>query len=532
MKAQPVNEDYNPLIVTGNSPRPSSVEYRSKAYTRLLDLLHEGVFVGALTSPQADAWITLVVNPYLKQLLAYPADTPDSEVSPLAVGRFEDPAARTAFLDRLSSEGAVSDYLLRMRRTDDEIVWVAITARTEVDHESGVVRVEALLRDATEHKRLNDRSRELYQQLLQAEKMASLGQTVSGVAHELNNPLATILSWAERLADSTSEPTARRGLGVILGEAERAARIVRNLLTFARKRPSTRAMIDLNHVVKETLALRSYEQSVSGIRLITAFGTRLPPIFADAHQIQQVLLNLLINAEQAVLGAHGHGTIAVKTSYDAEQNLVALEVTDDGPGLPSEIKGRIFDPFFTTKEVGKGTGLGLTVAYAIVQEHGGRIRVDSSVGRGASFVVELPVRGAESAPTPTAPAAASTEAVRGASVLLVEDERALAVAVADALADAGLVVDHASDGEEALARVRQNAYDVVICDLKMPRVSGMMLYRAIAAATPALARRVIFVTGDVAATDAERFLAESGCRWLVKPFRIGDLLRAVRETLG
>jgi CheY-like chemotaxis protein len=233
-----------------------------------------------------------------------------------------------------------------------------------------------------------------------------------------------------------------------------------------------------------------------------------------------------------VTGAHGRGSISVRSWFDPEQNHVALEVSDDGPGLPSEIKSRIFDPFFTTKEVGKGTGLGLTVAYAIVQEHGGRIRVESSVGRGASFVVELPVRGANNQPAVAAPPQPETDVARGASVLLVEDERALAMAVADALTDAGLVVDHASDGEEALARVRQNSYDVVICDLKMPRVSGMMLYRAIAAATPALARRVIFVTGDVAATDAERFLAESGCRWLVKPFRIADLLRAVRETLG
>ena len=124
------------------------------------------------------------------------------------------------------------------------------------------------------------------------------------------------------------------------------------------------------------------------------------------------------------------------------------------------------------------------------------------------------------------------EAVRGASVLIVEDERALAIAVGEALTDAGLAVDHASDGEEALARVRQKAYDVLICDLKMPRIDGMTLYRAIAATTPALARRIIFVTGDVAGTDAERFLADSGGRWLAKPFRLGDLLRAVRDTVG
>lgn len=120
----------------------------------------------------------------------------------------------------------------------------------------------------------------------------------------------------------------------------------------------------------------------------------------------------------------------------------------------------------------------------------------------------------------------------GASVLLVEDERALALAVSEALTDAGLKVDHAGDGEEALARVRHNTYDLVICDLKMPKVDGIALYRAIASATPALARRVIFVTGDVAGADAERFLEESGCRWLAKPFRLGDLLRNVREALA
>ena len=384
--------------------------------------------------------------------------------------------------------------------------------------------------------------KDLYQELLQAEKMAALGQTISGVAHELNNPLATILSWAERLAEREHDETTRKGIEVILGEAERAARIVRNLLTFARKRQSTRSMIDLNAVVDETLALRVHEQQEKTIDVVRALATGLPPVFADGHQIQQVLLNLVINAEQAMTTANGRGSIVIRTWHDGERNdgrdVVSLEVSDDGPGIPADVQGRVFDPFFTTKDVGKGTGLGLTVAYAIAQEHGGRIRLTSpavpakgkTAARGTSFVLELPVSGL-AAPRPDSPLPPPMEAVRGAAVLLVEDERALATAVADALGDAGLNVDYAGDGQEALGLLRAKQYDAVICDLKMPRVDGMTLYRAIAATAPALSRRVIFVTGDVAGTDAERFLEESGCRWLAKPFRLGELIRVVRETL-
>ena len=509
---------------------PADQVHRASAFARLFQAVHEGVFIGTLTTT-GEGSTTVAANPHLKMMFGYDADVAEDEVQPFAAARFADPAAQTAFLHRLADEGAVTDYLLRLRRMDGSAVWVEVTARAEPTDTPGASYVEALVRDVSERKKLDDQSRDLYQQLLQAEKMAALGQTISGVAHELNNPLATILNWSERLAERPLDDTMRRGVEVILGEAERAARIVRNLLTFARKRQSTRAMIDMNQVVRDTMALRAYDLRISNIEVVTALAAGLPHVFADAHQIQQVLLNLTINAEQAMISANGRGSLVLRTWHDVDRDCVVLEVSDDGPGIAAEMTSKIFDPFFTTKEVGQGTGLGLTVAYAIVQEHGGRIRVEPRA-TGACFLVELPVSGYHAPAKPPRQPAPSMEAVRGATVLLVEDERALAVAVAESLSDAGLVVDHAGDGEEALARVRQQRYDVVICDLKMPRVDGKMLYRAIAAATPALARRVIFVTGDVAGTDAERFLEESGCRWLAKPFRLGDLLRAVRETLA
>jgi two-component system NtrC family sensor kinase len=292
-------------------------------------------------------------------------------------------------------------------------------------------------------------------------------------------------------------------------------------------------MVDINEVIRETLGLRAYEQRLTNITVIDALASGLPQVFADGHQIQQVLLNLVINAEQAMLSANGRGVLVVRSWHDAREESVVLEINDDGPGIPDDLQPKIFDPFFTTKEAGKGTGLGLTVAYAIVHEHGGRIRIESYPGAGASFFVELPVSGARLGVMPAARARllAPLDAVDGASILLVEDETALAAAVVDALGDAGYVVERAADGEEALGKVLEKGFDLVICDLRMPRLDGQAFYRRLATAVPALAKRVIFVTGDIAGTDAEAFLRETGCRWLAKPFRLGDLLQAVREEL-
>ena len=200
-----------------------------------------------------------------------------------------------------------------------------VTAHLEQGAEGSGGRLAALMRDVSERRRLEDQSRDLYHELLQTEKLAALGQTVSGVAHELNNPLATILTWSERLAARPLDDVTKRGVETILSESERAAKIVRNLLTFSRKRHTTRAMIDLNQVVRETLALRSYEQRVSNITTIDALASGLPPVFADPHHVKQVLLNLIINAEQAMLAAHGRGTLVTRTWYDVDQESVVLE---------------------------------------------------------------------------------------------------------------------------------------------------------------------------------------------------------------
>jgi two-component system NtrC family sensor kinase len=499
---------------------------------RLFEAVHEGIYIGSLPlGPAGTAGpLTVASNPYLRRILGLAADAPDERVQPFEIARFADVQARQAFLDTLRTDGFVRDHLLRLRRDDGALIWIEATANAVVTGDR--LDIEALIRDVSDRRKLEDQSRDLYQQLLQSEKMAALGQTISGVAHELNNPLATILSWAERLAEQPGDDKARRGLDVILGEAERAARIVRNLLTFARKRQTTRMMVDLNDIVHDTLGLRAYEPGARDITVVEALKPGLPEVFADGHQVRQVILNLIINAEQAMLSAHGRGTLSVSTRHEPDHDTIVLEVSDDGPGIAEDAQGKVFDPFYTTKDVGKGTGLGLSVAYAIVQEHGGRIWLTSQPGRGTTFFVELPVSGQTLSPRKAMPAPLSLEAFKGVRVLVVEDEPALAAAVSEALADAGFVVERAGDGEEGLTRLAQGTFDLIVCDLKMPRIDGMQFYRAMAAAAPALARRVIFVTGAVAGTDAERFLEETGCRWLAKPFRLGDLLRAARDALA
>ena len=354
---------------------------------RLFESIQEGLYIGTL---ELDADTTIVANPHLKLMFGHPPEADAEAVRPFEPERFVDPHARADFIERLRRDGSVADYLLRLRRADDSSFWIEVTAH--LDSSNGEPQqLLALLRDVSERRRLEEQGRDIYQQVLQSEKMAALGQTVSGVAHELNNPLATILTWSERLSSRNLDDVEKRGIQTILSESERAAKIVRNLLTFSRKRHTTRALIELNQIVRETLLLRAYDQRVSNIRTVEALADGLPTVFADPHQIKQVLLNLLVNAEQAMLSANGRGTMTIRTWHDADQESVVLEVNDDGPGVSDQVQAKIFEPFFTTKSVGQGTGLGLTVAYAIVQEHGGRIRIASKKGKGASFFVEFPL---------------------------------------------------------------------------------------------------------------------------------------------
>lgn len=379
-----------------------------------------------------------------------------------------------------------------------------------------------VVRDVTDEKRLSE-------QLLQQEKLAAVGQLVSGVAHELNNPLAGVVAFSQLLLASDASPEQRRAVETIHAEAKRAAKIVANLLTFARQHQPERALTDLNRIVEATVDLRLYALRTHQVELELALDPELPLTWADPHQLQQVVVNLVANAEHALADWSGARRITLATGQAS--GMLHVTVRDTGPGIPAEHLSRVFNPFFTTKGVGEGTGLGLSISHGIVREHGGRIRVESRDGGGATFVMEIPF---VPPPAPAPPgAAAQLQRLTGSRrVLVVDDEPAIRAAITAFLRSLGHEVEAVASGREALARTGARDFDCVLLDLRMPDMSGDSVFAELRASAPELANRVVFVTGDVQSEATRRFLEASGRPVLTKPFLLDDLAALVGGQAG
>jgi two-component system NtrC family sensor kinase len=378
------------------------------------------------------------------------------------------------------------------------------------------------LRDVTDARRLQS-------QLLTTEKLASLGEMLAGIAHELNNPLTGVLGFAQLLEAQVTEPAQREDLRKLAHEAQRAARLVQRLLRFARQHPPERRSTDLNALVQAAVELLEGTCRREGIALEAELAGDLPVTFADPHQLQQLVVNLATNARQAMASAGRRGRVRLSTRRDG--GWLELRVSDEGPGIRPEVLPRIFDPFFTTKAPGEGTGLGLSLCHSVVMAHGGDIWAESVPDRGATLHVRLPVV-LPLAPEPEAAPAPATEghAARPRRVLVADDEPSLRDLMLKALTPRGHVVETVADGAAALERLQAAPYDVLLLDLRMPGLDGRETLERLRADPPAAPPRVVIMTGDSVRPETRSWLEGTGLPVLGKPFTLEALVAAVEES--
>jgi two-component system NtrC family sensor kinase len=376
---------------------------------------------------------------------------------------------------------------------------------------------------------LERRVEERTRQVVQMEKLSAMGQLLAGVAHELNNPLAIASGQAELLRLAAPDSALAGRAEKISQATERCVRIVRNFLALARERPPERTRVDFNAVVRDALELLGYELRTGGIEVRLRLADPLPPMWADPHQLHQVLVNLLGNAQHAMRKMPAPRTLTVVTEAAADGQSVRLTVSDTGPGIPVEIQSRIFDPFFTTKPVGEGTGLGLSLSMGTVKDHGGTIHVESVPGQGATFVVDLPV-GVVPPARPEAPVERVLPAAGGPKrILVVDDETDVAGVLVDLLRIDGYEVETAPNGAEALAWLERQHFDAVLTDTKMPVLDGLELFEEMERRFPALHGHVGFVTGDILNREKREYLERTGAPTLAKPFDLVEIQRVVRR---
>jgi PAS domain S-box-containing protein len=466
------------------------------------------------------------VSPSVKDILG---GAPEDYVGEGFAGR-SDPEDRRKLDDTLrrllSGEESCAQFEFRARHGDGSWKTLRASAGPFVDEQGKIAGVVASARDVTETKLIE-------KQLIQKEKFAAMGQMMAGAAHELNNPLTAILGVGELLRERAVDDAAKRQLDLVMQQARRAAGIVQNLLEFARPPAQAHSDIHLETIVQQALQAAQPSLRQKNIAVKFEAPSSLPIVVGDAKQLTQVFLNIIGNAEQAISSARSEGNLRI--SLSSADGQVSVTVVDDGPGIPLENVGKIFDPFFTTKRPGGGTGLGLTIALAVIKEHGGAIDVESS-GGGAAFQVTLPVAGKSHSvksnlASPARSLPAGSEALLGHTVLIVDDEESIREIVQEGLTVRGMKVDGAESAEKAWSLLAGTTYDIILCDFNLPQLSGEQFLEQVRKERGASAPRFVFITGEF--VDAARIaeFSEKGAAILQKPFRVPDLAKLLAGLL-
>jgi PAS domain S-box-containing protein len=428
------------------------------------------------------------------------------------------------FQNVISGKAAHAQVEYRTRHADGNWRTLLASAAPLFDSSGEITGIVASARDVTE-------SKEIERQLAQKEKFTEMGQMMAGAAHELNNPLTAILGVSDLLRERTAEGDTRRQVDIILQQARRAAIIVQNLLAFSRPLAQGRGRIHVEELIQQALQLQQVSLQQKNIEVQFTAPKDLPAIAGDPRQLTQAFTNFIMNAEQAISAVRDHGIL--KITLARVSGKVSVTFSDDGAGISPENFGKIFDPFFTTKRPGGGTGLGLTICVAVVKEHGGSIDVQSSPGSGASFRLLLPaaVDDRPEAPQSLAVADGASAALRRRSVLIVDDEESIREIVEESLTSRGMIVEGAASSEEALTLLGVNSYDIVLCDLNLPGMTGEQLFDKLRAHAGNSTPRFVFMTGDLLGPSAVAAYRERGASVLQKPFHVSALAKHLMELL-
>lgn len=423
-------------------------------------------------------------------------------------------------LVRLGEEVFTSPHTSELKNDSGMILDISACDLTAADRwESGYL---ITAKDVTDERKMQER-------ILLSSKLASLGEMAAGIAHEINNPLQAILLNIEMLGLNIAEKDKKR-LECVEDGITRIKNIVKDLLIFAREETTDTVKVDINTVIEKAVDILRHQMKMANIEVLLDLDDR--PLILDCNRnlFQQVIINLLQNSKDAIEGASG-STIAIRTTLLNDTSLT-VEVSDDGPGIPEEIKDKVFDPFLTTKDVGKGTGLGLSVSRKIVENMGGRISVESMPRGLTTFKIVLPHCGELMAERRiNRNREADYSLLSDKSVLMIDDEAEVLRTVTEALSQYVSKVEPVGESKEAFEKIHASDYDLIFLDIKMPGIDGKELYRQIVEEKPYLADRVIFLSGDTESEKTFEFISATGCRYLSKPFGIKDLLAAMCDTV-
>ncbi|MGA7678058.1 MAG: PAS domain S-box protein [Dehalococcoidia bacterium] len=415
-------------------------------------------------------------------------------------------------------------------RKDGIQIFAEISTFPLQNEQGKIIGFRGIVHDITERKQAEEEKKQMEQKAQLASRLACVGELASGVAHEINNPLTGVIGYAHLLLDRRDIPRdIRHDLEIINEGAQRVAGIVRKLLTFAGQQKPERKLANINEIISTTLDLRAYELASSNIKVAFQPARDLPMAIVDPGQLQQVFLNLIINAETEMKLAHGKGKLSIKTEHI--DNTIRISFKDNGPGIAKENLEKIFNPFFTTREVGQGTGLGLNLCHGIITEHKGRIWAESRLGRGATFFVELPIVTEDIQSVLLEPPAKEPERVTKAKILVIDDEPLVRQLVSRVLSEEGHEVEAVANAEDALKRIKSKRYSRILLDIKMPGMGGINLYKQFQEIAPSLKKRVVFVTGDVMGKHTTDFLAKTKAPYITKPFNAEQLKTEINRIL-